>query len=181
MLGDRRADSGGEIQQRFGGFRGQVSRNLQQAVLRCIQNFRHPFWRNAVSEQSAFGDVVEDPPLRCFLLSLHVFRNGYFLHALANFNQLCSAGLRMSFKAPALCPLVRFVVVVDVAQQQAGPRAVDNDAKVAADSNGPEVRVFGFVQFVELQSWDAPDSIADRTRPSSPLSDLPRPGEPSCP
>ena len=98
------------------------------------------------------SEILWKTSVSAVLFRLHVFRNGDFLHALANFNQLRCAGLRMRFQTPAFCPLVRLIVVVDVAEQQAGPGAVDNDAKVAADANGPEVRVFRFVQFVELQA-----------------------------
>jgi hypothetical protein len=47
--------------------------------------------------------------------------------------------------------MIRVVVVVDVAQQQAGLGSVHNQADVETHANRPEVGVFRFIELVELQ------------------------------
>ena len=48
-------------------------------------------------------------------------------------------------------PELGFVVVVDVAQQQAGLGSVHNQPNVETHANRPEVGVFRLVKLVELQ------------------------------
>ena len=58
----------------------------------------------------------------------------------------------MCLQLAAFGPLVGSVVMIDVAEQQAALRAMDDQPDVAADTHGPEVFVFGFVELVELHA-----------------------------
>jgi len=56
----------------------------------------------------------------------------------------------MGFKLPALCPDVRLVVVVHVAQQERIRCPVHDDPEVGVGPDGPEVFVAGPVELVKL-------------------------------
>src|SRR5437867_2257951 len=58
----------------------------------------------------------------------------------------------MDLQLSALRPLVGFVMVIDVAEQEAFTALVDNQPDVAADPHGPEVWIFRLVQLVQLQA-----------------------------
>jgi len=58
----------------------------------------------------------------------------------------------MPLQSPALGPLVRRVVMIDVAEQEAGSGPMDNQSDVATDPNGPEVLVLRPVDLVQLQA-----------------------------
>lgn len=53
---------------------------------------------------------------------------------------------------PALCPGVRRIVTAGVTGQWASVRSVDDDADVAADTNGPEILVLRPVELVKLHA-----------------------------
>lgn len=44
-------------------------------------------------------------------------------------------------------------MVPGIAEQEAGPGAMDDNPNVSVHSDRPEIRVFRSVQFVELQAW----------------------------
>ena len=58
----------------------------------------------------------------------------------------------MPFQSPSFGPLIRGVVMIDVAEQQAGGGAVDDQPDVATDPNGPEVLVLRPVDLLQLQA-----------------------------
>jgi hypothetical protein len=51
-----------------------------------------------------------------WLCRLYIGGDEDFLYCLADFHQLCCAGLRVYFQLPALGPAVGMVMVIDVAQ-----------------------------------------------------------------
>ena len=58
----------------------------------------------------------------------------------------------MRFELAPFGPLVRVVVVVDIAQHQAVTGLMDDHPNIAADAHRPEVFVFGLVELVETQA-----------------------------
>jgi hypothetical protein len=58
----------------------------------------------------------------------------------------------MGFEFAAASPIVRFVVVVYVAEQKAGFGPVDNHPEVAIDPRGPEVSIFAFLNPMEFEA-----------------------------
>ena len=58
----------------------------------------------------------------------------------------------MGFEFAAFGPVVGRVVVRDVAEEEAGIGAMDDDTEVEVDADGPEALVFGAVEFVELEA-----------------------------
>jgi hypothetical protein len=56
----------------------------------------------------------------------------------------------MDFQLPSLSPRVSGIVVIDVAEQQAGVGAVDNQAHITRHPHGPKPLVSGLVELVEL-------------------------------
>ena len=59
---------------------------------------------------------------------------------------------RMGLELPTLRPLVGFVVVIDVTEQEASLTPVDDQSQIAPDTHGPEVLVSRFVQPMEAQT-----------------------------
>ena len=76
-------------------------------------------------------------------------RHDDFPDGLADLDELRGAGLRMRLELPSLGPAVGTIMMIDVAQQWPARRAMDDDADVSVDANGPEVLVFGFVEAME--------------------------------
>jgi hypothetical protein len=58
----------------------------------------------------------------------------------------------MCFQFAPARPVVRFIVVVDVAEQEAGRGAVNNQPQIETDPGGPEVAVFGLIDSVQLKA-----------------------------
>ena len=57
----------------------------------------------------------------------------------------------MPFQPPSFRPLICVVVMIDVAEEEAGGCPVDDQPDVATDPNGPEVLVFRPIDLVQLQ------------------------------
>ena len=70
----------------------------------------------------------------------------------ANLDDLRGAGLRMDFDLPPLGPIVRIVMMADVAEQQRAVGTMDDQAQIAAASHRPEARIFRAIELVELQA-----------------------------
>ena len=75
-----------------------------------------------------------------------------FLDRLPNLHQLGGTCLWMGFQLTTLGPVVRTVVVIDVAEQKAALSLVDDQSNVAADANRPEVFILGLVEPVKAHS-----------------------------
>ena len=58
----------------------------------------------------------------------------------------------MRFQFAAFSPVVGFVVMIDVAEEQTPGCPVDNQANIAADTNRPEISVFRLVEFMNTSS-----------------------------
>lgn len=80
-----------------------------------------------------------------------VRRHDDFLNHLADFHQLCGPGAGMRLQLAPLRPSVRFVVMVDVAEEQAVAGSVNNQANVGTHPHRPEVFVPGLVELMKLQ------------------------------
>src|SRR5688572_9962290 len=59
----------------------------------------------------------------------------------------------MYFQLSSFGPLVGLIVVIHIAEQEALACPVNNQSDVLADAHREEIRVFGFVELVELQTW----------------------------
>ena len=88
----------------------------------------------------------------CGSSALHVDRDDDLLHRLADLDQLRRAGLGMRLQLAPLGPVVGLVVMIDVAEQQAASRLVDDQPDVAADPHRPEVLVLRLVELVEAHA-----------------------------
>ena len=125
-LGDLWCDAGRQIQQRLGSLARQVIRQFQQRVLIGAADIGQPFGRHTVPQQLVFRDAGEQRWLRRRDLvtggcsTSTYFGNDDLLHRLPNFHELRRAGLGVGFELPPFGPLIRVVVMTDIAQQQAG-------------------------------------------------------------
>ena len=90
--------------------------------------------------------------VRCWLRPVAGETGLGLLHALGRGDDLNCAGPGVRLYAAALGPGVGGVVVVDIGDQQAGARLVQDQPDVAPDARGPEVRIFRLVDPVHLQS-----------------------------
>ncbi len=84
--------------------------------------------------------------------TLHVDRDNDLLHGLPDLDQLCGAGLRMRLQLAPSRPVIRLVVVVDVAEQEIGIALVNDQPDVAAHPHRPEVLVLHLVDLVEAHA-----------------------------
>ena len=147
----RKRSSGGEVQQQLACLARQMLRNLEERLFRRGAHIVHPLHRHAMAEEHPVRHLGEQPfrrlRLRC---RFDVLRDDDFPHRLTHFDQLRRASLRMPLDLASLGPGVRRVVMIDVAEHQARCRLVDDQPQIAADTNGPEVRILRLAQPMEL-------------------------------
>ena len=154
---------GGDLQQRLGGLGRQVIGEVEQGVLGGGAHVAQPFDGHAVAQQVVVRRAAEDrfPRRRGtagghgsggpWNVHLHVPRHRDLAHRLANLHELRRPGGRMPLQPPPLGPLVRGVVMVHVAEQEARCRPVDDQPDVAADPGRPEALVLRPLDLVQLQ------------------------------
>lgn len=70
-------------------------------------------------------------------------------YGLPDLDQLRRAGLRVRLQLPPFRPVIGVVMMADIAQEHAFRRPVNDEPDVAADTNGPEIRIPGLVQLME--------------------------------
>ena len=95
----------------------------------------HPLALFGVQEgqQLFVGRFGEEARLgRCGHFRLHIDRDNDLLHRFADFHQLRGPSLGMRLQPSPLGPVVGFVVVTHVAEQQAAFRLVNDEPDVAA-------------------------------------------------
>ena len=157
--------AGGELQQRLGGLGRQVVGEVEQRVLGRRADVAQPLHGHAVAQQVVVRRAREDRgPLRQrrarrrggggrrrLHLHLHVPRHLDLAHRLADLHELGRPGCRMPPQPPPHRPLVRRVVMVHVAEQEARRGPVDDQPEVAADAGGPEVLVLRPLDLVQIQ------------------------------
>ena len=159
-----RRTAGRKLQQCLGGLARQMIGEVEQRVLRRGPHVVQPLNGHAVAEQIVVRRVGEDRGLRRRRsgsrgpvggrgdVHLHIPRHPNLAYRLADLDELRSARRRMPFQPPSFGPLVRRVVMIDVAEQEAGSGPVDDQPDVATDPNGPEVLVLRPVDLVQLQA-----------------------------
>ena len=159
-----RHTAGRKLQQRLGGLAGQVIGEVEQRVLGCGPHVVQPLDRHAVTQpdrrptrrrrtlaavpsvrqaQSPGGTPRRPRPHTAAPESREPSRG--FRRAAQR-----SCG-RMPFQPPSFGPLIGGVVMIDVAEEEAGSGPVDDQPDVATDPNGPEVLVLRPVDLVQLQ------------------------------
>lgn len=142
-------------------------RKLKDRLVSGCLRVGQPLLRLAIRQQLLGGDVRKQwlgsrrDGIRQLMRDVSRDRN--FHHGFAQLNQLSCAGARMRFELSPLCPRIRLVVVVDVAQQERIGGLVHDQAKIGIHADRPEVLVARLVQPVEGQSRAQPRSSADRT------------------
>ncbi|MNL09874.1 hypothetical protein D3C87_1306520 [compost metagenome] len=156
-LRQRRLTTRRQFEQGFGRFAGQVVGQFKQRILIRSLYIGQPFLRHAIGQQLCVAVFCEE--FRFFLRGRRAFFdvlwNEDFFNTLANFDELGCAGGRMHFKLASLGPLIGPVVMIDIAQQQAARRLVDDHADIAADAHRPEIRIFGPVELVKAHALAA--------------------------
>jgi len=131
-------------------------RKPEQRILGRLPHVGQPLGRYTVTEETVVADTAEQQGLclgECRLVDLYIPGNGDLLHRLPYLDELRGACLRMRLDPPPLGPSIGLVVMVDVAEQQARARAMDDDADVLAHPDRGEVRVLRALELVELQAW----------------------------
>jgi hypothetical protein len=83
--------------------------------------------------------------------------SGDFLDGFAKCDELGGAGFGVDFKLAAFGPMVGGIVMIDVAEEKAVLRAVDDDADVESYPDRPEVGVFGLSRVCGAAGWGARD------------------------
>ena len=137
----RRA-AGGQLQQRLGGLRRQMTGQRQQRILAGdLPDVGQPLGGNAVVQQPVVRDAGEDRPR--LLLGGHVPRHRHVAHHFADFDELRRSRAGVPLDAAALRPAIRGVVLADVAEQEIGGGLVHDHAQAAAHPHRPEVPVAG--------------------------------------
>jgi hypothetical protein len=78
--------------------------------------------------------------------------NDDFLNGLADFDELSGSSFRMRLQLSPRRPLIGFVVMIHVAEQQAIGSFVDDQPDILADAHGVEVGVPRSLEFVQLKA-----------------------------
>src|SRR5579863_5676 len=157
-LRDFWCDARRQIQERLGSLARQVIRQFQQRILIGEADIRQPFGGDAIPQQLVLRDAGKQRWLQSrglgdrWLLHLHVLRDDDLLHRLPNFDELRRAGLGVCFELPPFGPLIRVVVMTDIAQQQTGIGAVHDQPHIARHPNRPKPPILRLVEPVELQT-----------------------------
>ena len=142
-----------QLQQRLGSLLGQVCGHRKDAVLVGLAHVAQPLDGHAVAEELRVGDAGEEARLgrhtRRRRVGRRLLADG--LHQLAHLDELGRARGRVPLNLAPQRPGVGVVVMIDVAQQQAGVGFVDDDAEVVVDPHRPEVRVPGSIQAMKVQ------------------------------
>ena len=146
-----------QFQQSFLRLLRQVLDDVEQCVLGGRPDVIHPFLGHAKGHQFELAQIVEkaDRGLcdrrRC---SGHLFglEDFHLFNPLAHLDKLHGARGRVAFNLAAFGPFVGVVVVIDIDQQDAGGRAMDDDPDVSIHPHRPEIRVLCSVQLVEGQA-----------------------------
>ena len=146
--GRRLSHSG--LQKGFRRLVGQMSGDLQNAVLGCLAHGVQPILRHAPVQQVIIRGAREEEGLAHRLF--HVALDDDVLDRLPYLDDLCGAGTGMPFELAALGPVVGVVMVSHIGQQGLTIQLVQHDADVAVDAGGPEIRVAGPVDPVERQT-----------------------------
>ena len=113
---------------------GRWSGEIEQAVLVGPAHVGQPLGRHAVAQQLVVGErwrTAAGFGRRRLLRPRRTSGSTISSHRLPNLHELRGAGLRMRLQLAPLGPVVRLVVVIDVAQQQAARRPVDDQPDVA--------------------------------------------------
>lgn len=108
---------------------------------------------DAVAEEIFVGDVGEEEDGRGYGGGGGRLWNAYCFYGFADFDELGGSGMGVAFDFATTCPVVGFVVVIDVAEEEAAVGFVDDEADVHVDADRPEVGVFGAIEFVQPHSW----------------------------
>ena len=161
--GPVRRAAGRKLQQRLGCLRRQVIREVEQSVLRRRPHVAQPLGRHAMAQQVVVRRVPENRhPRRHGSASrralagrrdihLHIPRHPNLTHRLADLDELRRPRRGMPFHSPTLGPLIRRVVMVHVAEQEARRGPVHDQPDVATDPNRPEVLVLRPIDLMQLQ------------------------------
>ncbi|MGE4182762.1 MAG: hypothetical protein AB7J34_23295 [Limisphaerales bacterium] len=148
--------SRGEFQKGLGCFCRQAVDQRQQTFLRRLTRVVQPLDRHTVSQEFVIRPFGEQGWLGCLLRfgqrRLHIDRYNDLFHRLADLNQLCGTCFRMRLQSAPLSPIVGFVVVIHVAEQQAALRPVDDEPDVAAHPHRPKVLIPRLVELVEAEA-----------------------------
>ena len=159
----RRGATGGELQQCLGRFGRQVIGDVEQRILRRRPHVAQPLDRHAVTQQVVVRRTGEDRGprrlsrarycgyVRCRHVHVDVPRHLDLTHRLADLHELRRPGRRMPLQPPPLGPLIRRVVMVHVAEQEARRGPVDDQTDVATNADGPEVLVLRPLDLVQFQ------------------------------
>ncbi len=74
------------------------------------------------------------------------------MYRFANLDQLRRAGCRMGLKLALLRPVIGFVMVSHITEQQAGITPMDNQPNIAIDPYRPEALILRFVELMKTHS-----------------------------
>jgi hypothetical protein len=143
----------GEIEQCLSRFARKMGGQVEDRILGCRSNIREPVLRNPIHQQLVIRILSKER--RQDRLGRNQFCldgpvHEYFLNALPHFDNLRSTSSRMGLNSSPFSPFICCVVVVNVANQKAVFRLVDDQTDVTAHPHRPEILVLGLVDAVEL-------------------------------
>lgn len=161
-LGRLQPPGGGILQQRLSRLARKVLGQVEEVVLNSAAYRRQPLLRHADAQQGLVVQPVEQearrrlrghgrsrlplgrPPTRQVWLG--------FFHPLAHLDDLHRPGAWMGLDPPPLGPGVGGVMMIDIGDQQARARLVEDQPDVAIDPRRPEVEILRRRDPVHLQT-----------------------------
>jgi len=154
--GDRynRGNTRSQAEQGFGSLGREVSGQIEERVFGGLADFGEPFGRDAVAQDLGVRHMDEQG---CFegdglRRRIHIARDSDLLNDLTDFDELGRSRFGVSFEFAAFRPMIGVVVMADIAEQETGFGAVQDEADVTGNSNGPEALVLSLVEFVKLEA-----------------------------
>ena len=144
-----RGTPGRQLEQGLRRLSGQMTGQIEEAVFIGLTDIRQPVGGDAIVQQ-----VVVRPGGEQAGLGDGGYRDGGgdFDDALADLHELGGAGAGMDLQLASGGPFIGGIVMIDVAEQQAAVRAVDDEAQIAAGAHGPEILVPRPVELVAAQA-----------------------------
>jgi hypothetical protein len=141
----------GEVQQCFRCLLRQVIGQVEERVLGGCPHIAQPFGRNPIAQQLIVRDTAKQKRLGyCRHRDLDRLMNDDLFDSFADFDKLRGARSRMPLNFAPLGPSIRTVMMIDVTEQKARLRPVDDQADIGVDAHGPEILVPRLVQPMEL-------------------------------
>ena len=127
-------------------------REIENAVFSRAPHTVEPVLGHAIVEKLVIGHTSEQRRQVGLRRRVDFNRsmNEDFLDALTDFDDLRCASARVGFDPATLCPFIGVIMVINIANQYACTRFVNDDANITINSNGPKIFILRLINTMKL-------------------------------